>query len=72
MKTRANLKYFVSDCRFNGVYSKDNLRSIKDGTYVINLDDKQNKGTDYVSLLSGSNTAGYFDSFGIEYIPEEV
>ena len=25
MKTRVSLKYFVSDCKFNGVYSRDNL-----------------------------------------------
>ena len=37
-----------------------------------NLDDKQNKGTHWVSLFVYENTAVYFDSFGTEYIPQEV
>ena len=33
-------KYYKNEPRFNGVYSRDNLpNKIKDGTYVINLDD---------------------------------
>ena len=39
---------------------------------MINLDGKQSKGTHWVSLFIDKNTALYFDSFGIEYIPEEV
>ena len=37
-------KYFDYELRFNGVFSRDNLPRIKDGVYVINLDDKQSKG----------------------------
>ena len=40
--------------------------------YVIDLDDKNSKGTHWVSLFTDKNTAVYFDSFGIEYIPKEV
>ena len=32
-------KYYQSDPRFNGVYSKDNLTEIKDRAYIINLDE---------------------------------
>ena len=39
---------------------------------MINLDDKQSKGTHWFSLFIDRNTAMYFDSFGIEYIPQEV
>ena len=39
---------------------------------MLNLDGKQSKGTHWVSLVIGRNTAGYFDSFGIEYILPEV
>ena len=39
---------------------------------VINLDDKNSKGTHCVSLFIDRNTAVYLDSFGIEYIPQEV
>ena len=40
--------------------------------YVIKRDDKKSKGTHWASLLIDRNTAAYFDSFGIEYIPQEV
>ena len=30
-------KYYQNEPRFNGVYSRNNLPRIKDGTYVINL-----------------------------------
>ena len=39
---------------------------------MINLDDKNSKGTHWVSLFIDRNLAVYFDSFGIEYIPQEV
>ena len=39
---------------------------------MINLDDKNSKGTHWVSLFIDKNTAIYFDFFGIEYIPQEV
>ena len=40
--------------------------------YVINLDGEKSKRTHWVSLIIDWNTAVYFNSFGIEYIPEEV
>ena len=58
--------------RFNGVFSRNNLPRTKDGMYVINLDDKKSKETRWVFLLIDRNTAVYFDSFGIEYISQEV
>ena len=50
----------------------DNLTRIKDGEYVINLDDKQCKGTHWVSLFIDRNTIVFFDSFRIEYIPQQL
>ena len=32
-------KYDQNEPRFNGVYSRDNLLKIKDGAYVVNLDE---------------------------------
>ena len=32
-------KYYQNKPKFNGFYSRNNLRKIKDGTYVINLDE---------------------------------
>ena len=67
MKTRVSLKYFVIECRFNNAFSTINLDSVRDGAYVINLDDKKNK-----DVYCCKNTDAYFDSFRIEYISKEV
>ena len=32
-------KYHQKEPKFNGVYSRNNLLKIKNGTYVINLDE---------------------------------
>ena len=32
-------KYCQNEPRFNGVHSRDNLLKIKDGAYVVNLDE---------------------------------
>ena len=32
-------KYYQQKLKFNGVYSRNNLPKIKDGVYVINLDE---------------------------------
>ena len=58
--------------KFNGVFSENNHLRIKDGAYTINLDYKQSKGTHWVSLFIERNATVYCDSFGIEYIPQEV
>ena len=50
-------------------FSRDNLTRIKDGAYIINLDDKQSKGTHWASLFIDRNIVVCFDSFGIEHIP---
>ena len=50
----------------------DNLPRIKDGAYMINLDDKQSKGTQLVSVFIDNDLAMYFDSFEVEYIPQQV
>ena len=39
---------------------------------MINLDDKQSKETHWVSLFIDRKTAVYFNSFGVEYIAQEV
>ena len=35
--------YFKCEPRFNGVFSGNNLLRVKDGAYVVNLDDKNSK-----------------------------
>ena len=36
--------YYKNEPKFNGVYSRDNLSKIKNGTSVINLDEYANIG----------------------------
>ena len=65
-------KYYQNEPRFNGVYSRDNLTEIKDGAYVINLDEYSDIGTHWVALYVHNNDVTYFDSFGVEHIPKEI
>ena len=46
-------KYYKNEPRFNGVCSRDNLLKIKDGAYVINLDEYFDIWTHWVSLYIG-------------------
>ena len=64
-------KYYLNEPRFNGVYSRDNLQKIKDGAYIINVDEYSDVGTDWVPLYVKNNVT-YFDSFGVEHIPKEI
>ena len=43
-------KLYQNEPRFNGIYSRDNLTEIKDGAYVINLDEYSDIGTHWVAL----------------------
>ena len=66
-------EYYKSEPRFNGVYSRNNLpKTIKKGTYVINLDQYENIGRHGVALFVKPKYVVYFDSFGIEHIPKEI
>ena len=65
-------KYYKNEPRFNGVYSRDNLPKIKDGAYVINLDEYSDIGTHWVALYVKNNDVAYFDSFWVEHIPKEI
>ena len=66
-------EYYQNERRFNGVFSRDNLpNTIKNGAYVINLDEYRNIGTYWVALYVNNKTITYFDSFGVEHIPKEI
>ena len=67
------IKYYSDDDRFNGVYSRDELpRNIKNGAYVVNLDDLGSPGTRWVVVYCRGNNVTYFDSFSVGHIPKEV
>ena len=65
-------KYYQNELRFNGIYSRDNLPKIKDGAYIINLDEYSDIGTHWVAFYVHNDDITYFDSFGIEHIPKEI
>ena len=71
-------KYYQNQPKFIGVFSRNNLPKIKDGAYVINLDEYKSIGTHWIALyVNGNNRrasydAIYFNSFGLEHIPKEI
>ena len=65
-------KYYENEPRFNGIYSRDNLQKIKDGAYIMTLDEYSDIGTHWVALYLQNNDVIYFDSFGVEHIPKEI
>ena len=65
-------KYYQNESRFNSVCSRDNLPKIRDGVYVINLDEYSDIVTYWVALYVHNNDVTYFDSFGVEHIPKEI
>ena len=51
-------EYYQNEPRFNGVSSRDNLpNSIKNGAYVINLDEYHDIGTHWVALYVNNRIA---------------
>ena len=66
-------KYYQNESRFNGVYSRDNLTDkIKDGAYMINLDEYSDIGTHWVVLYVLNNDVTYFNTFVVEHTPKEI
>ena len=66
-------EYYENEPRFNDVYSRDNLpKTIKNGTYVINLDEYVDVGTHWIAFYVKNNEAIYFDSFGVKHVLKEI
>ena len=66
-------KYNENEPIFNGVYSRNNLpKKIKDGAYVINLDEYADVGTHSIALFCNRSKIVFFDIFAIEHVPEKV
>ena len=66
-------KYYENEPRFNGDYSRNNLpKKIKDEEYVINLDEHAEVGTHWIALFFSRSEIVYFDSFGVQHVPEKI
>ena len=70
-------KYYKNELRFNGVYSRGNLPKIRDGAYVINLDEYSDIVTHCAALYEQNNNNNdknviYLNYFGVEHIPKEI
>ena len=65
-------KYYQNEPKFNGVYSRNNVPKIKDGTYVINLDEFKSIVTHWIALYVKGKNIIYFDSFEVEHIPKDI
>ena len=66
-------RYHQNESRFNGIYLRDKLaKKIKDGAYMINLDEYADIGTHWIALFCRNNEIIYFDSFGVEHVPNKT
>ena len=66
-------RFYQNEPRFNGVFSRNNLlKKIKDGAYVINLDEYADVGTHWIVLFCNKNKIVYFNSFGVEHVPKDI
>ena len=65
-------KYYQNEPKFNGVYSINILSKIKDGAFIINLDEYESIGTHWIALYVNAKNVTHFDSFGVEHIPKEL
>ena len=55
------------------VLFQDNLpKKIKDGAYVINLDENKDVGTHSIAIFCNKNIIICFDSFGVGHIPKKI
>ena len=63
-------KYYQNEPKFHSVYSRNNLPKIKDGAYVINLDEFKSIRIHWIDLYVNGNNVKYFDSF--EHIPKGI
>ena len=65
-------KYCQKEPKFIRVYLRNNLSRIKDGSYIINLDEYESIGYQWIGLYVNSEQVTYFDSFAAEYTSKEI
>ena len=71
-------KYLQNENKFNDVYSWNNWAKVKEGTYVIILDEHESIWTHWMALYLKDNNrrasynAIYFYNFGAEHILKKI
>ena len=65
-------KYYQNEPKINGVYSRNNLPKVKDGIYLINLDEYKSIGTHWIAFYLNDNNVTYFGRIGVKHIPKEI
>ena len=61
--TNFEIQKYQNEPRFNGVFSRNNLLlKIKDGAYLINLDEYADVSTHWIALFCNKNEFVYFNS----------
>ena len=58
-------KYYANEPKFNGIYLRNNLSKIKDGAYIINLDEYESIKTNWIALNVNCKKVTYFDSLAV-------
>ena len=58
-------KCYQRETKFNAVYSRNNLPKIKDGAYVLNLDESKSIETQWIALYVNVDNVTYLDNFGV-------
>ena len=65
-------KCYQNEPKFNGVYSRNNLSKIKNGAYIINLDEYEPIETHWIALYVNAKNLTYYDSFGVAHVSKEI
>ena len=59
--------------KLNGIYMKDDLPSnVKDGNYILNLQNHDQVGTHWVGFFKLKNNIYWFDAFGVYPMQNEM
>ena len=58
-------KYYQNELKFNGIYSRNNLSKLKNGTYIIHLDEYESIETRLLASYVNAKNVSHFDSFGV-------